>query len=182
MWTSFLKARLVCGFPDESLYFNRLQDVYVVHDDDWHETKIYALFTSSWLDTFSSLFFFCPLSNTISNTLTGWHRMNVTSSWKLNTLNVFFFLAHGDTTNPGPDQCAAEEVLITTSLSKLPILIDKKYQRTDSTSAPEFILFITFTFLCLGPVFKIKLSHLILSIVFLPYLPLLVPETFFEST
>ena len=58
MWTSFLKARLVCGFPDESLYFNRLQDVYVVQDDDWHETKVYALFTSSWLDTFASLFFF----------------------------------------------------------------------------------------------------------------------------
>ncbi|XP_036962445.1 semaphorin-7A [Acanthopagrus latus] len=51
MWTSFLKARLVCGFPDESLYFNRLQDVYVVQDDDWHETKVYALFTSSWNST-----------------------------------------------------------------------------------------------------------------------------------
>ncbi|XP_073328805.1 semaphorin-7A [Pagrus major] len=51
MWTSFLKARLVCGFPDESLYFNRLQDVYVMHDDDWRDTKVYALFTSSWNST-----------------------------------------------------------------------------------------------------------------------------------
>ncbi|MEQ2267131.1 hypothetical protein XENORESO_002128 [Xenotaenia resolanae] len=51
MWTSFLKARLVCGFPDESLYFNRLQDVYVMHAHDWHNTRVYALFTSSWNST-----------------------------------------------------------------------------------------------------------------------------------
>ncbi|XP_077372937.1 semaphorin-7A isoform X2 [Festucalex cinctus] len=47
-WTSFLKARLVCGFPDESLYFNRLQDVYVQHAENWRDTRVYALFTSSW--------------------------------------------------------------------------------------------------------------------------------------
>uniref|UniRef100_A0A3Q2Y2Z2 Semaphorin 7A (JohnMiltonHagen blood group) n=1 Tax=Hippocampus comes TaxID=109280 RepID=A0A3Q2Y2Z2_HIPCM len=47
-WTSFLKARLVCGFPEESLYFNRLQDIYVQHAEDWRDTRVYALFTSSW--------------------------------------------------------------------------------------------------------------------------------------
>ncbi|XP_049579748.1 semaphorin-7A isoform X2 [Syngnathus scovelli] len=47
-WTSFLKARLVCGFPEESLYFNRLQDVYVQHAPDWRDARVYALFTSSW--------------------------------------------------------------------------------------------------------------------------------------
>ncbi|KAM3869937.1 semaphorin-7A [Diretmus argenteus] len=51
MWTSFLKARLVCGFPEESLYFNRLQDIYVLHAEDWRETRVYALFTSSWNST-----------------------------------------------------------------------------------------------------------------------------------
>ncbi|KAM4618240.1 semaphorin-7A [Polymixia lowei] len=51
MWTSFLKARLECGFPKESLYFNRLQDVFVLHAEDWHYTKVYALFTSSWNST-----------------------------------------------------------------------------------------------------------------------------------
>ncbi|KAI3376437.1 hypothetical protein L3Q82_016899, partial [Scortum barcoo] len=51
MWTSFLKARLVCGFREESLYFNRLQDIYVMHAEDWHDTKVYALFTSSWNST-----------------------------------------------------------------------------------------------------------------------------------
>uniref|UniRef100_A0A3Q0R0I6 Semaphorin 7A (JohnMiltonHagen blood group) n=1 Tax=Amphilophus citrinellus TaxID=61819 RepID=A0A3Q0R0I6_AMPCI len=48
MWTSFLKARLVCGFPEKSLYFNLLQDVYVMHAEDWQDTRVYALFTSSW--------------------------------------------------------------------------------------------------------------------------------------
>ncbi|XP_061630479.1 semaphorin-7A [Phyllopteryx taeniolatus] len=47
-WTSFLKARLVCGFPEHSLYFNHLQDVYIQHAEDWRHTRVYALFTSSW--------------------------------------------------------------------------------------------------------------------------------------
>nr|XP_019933767.1 PREDICTED: semaphorin-7A [Paralichthys olivaceus] len=51
MWTSFLKARLVCGFPEESLYFNRLLDIYVIHAEDWRNTKVYALFSSSWNST-----------------------------------------------------------------------------------------------------------------------------------
>ncbi|XP_029952788.1 semaphorin-7A [Salarias fasciatus] len=51
MWTSFLKARLVCGFRKESLYFNRLQDIYVMDAEDWHDTKVYALFSSSWNST-----------------------------------------------------------------------------------------------------------------------------------
>lgn len=51
IWTSFLKARLVCGFPEESLYFSRLQDIYVMHAEDWRETRVYALFTSSWNST-----------------------------------------------------------------------------------------------------------------------------------
>lgn len=54
-WTSFLKARLICGFPEESLYFNRLQDIFVMHAEDWRDSRIYALFTSSWFDTFPSL-------------------------------------------------------------------------------------------------------------------------------
>ncbi|KAM9376319.1 semaphorin-7A [Pholidichthys leucotaenia] len=51
IWTSFLKARLVCGFPEQSLYFNRLQDVYIMEAENWQETRIYALFTSSWNST-----------------------------------------------------------------------------------------------------------------------------------
>ncbi|XP_046890503.1 semaphorin-7A [Hypomesus transpacificus] len=51
MWTSFLKARLVCGIPKESLYFNRLQDIFVLHSEDWKASKVYGLFTSSWNST-----------------------------------------------------------------------------------------------------------------------------------
>uniref|UniRef100_A0A8C4ZA85 Semaphorin 7A (JohnMiltonHagen blood group) n=1 Tax=Gadus morhua TaxID=8049 RepID=A0A8C4ZA85_GADMO len=50
-WTSFLKARLVCGYPKESLYFNHLLDVYVLHADNWRDSRVYALFTSSWNST-----------------------------------------------------------------------------------------------------------------------------------
>ncbi|MBN3307861.1 SEM7A protein, partial [Amia calva] len=48
IWTSFLKARLVCGIPKESLYFNRLHDIYIQHADDWRKSRVYALFSSSW--------------------------------------------------------------------------------------------------------------------------------------
>ncbi|KAK1157969.1 semaphorin-7A-like [Acipenser oxyrinchus oxyrinchus] len=50
-WTSFLKARLVCGLPKESLYFNRLQDLFVQHSQDWRDTRVYGLFSSSWNST-----------------------------------------------------------------------------------------------------------------------------------
>ncbi|XP_061101808.1 semaphorin-7A-like [Conger conger] len=48
IWTSFLKARLACGIRGESLFFNRLQDVFVQHADDWRASQVYTLFTSSW--------------------------------------------------------------------------------------------------------------------------------------
>ncbi|RXN15321.1 semaphorin-7A-like protein [Labeo rohita] len=51
IWTSFLKARLVCGIPSESLYFNRLQDIFIQHADDWRNSRVYALFSSSWNST-----------------------------------------------------------------------------------------------------------------------------------
>ncbi|XP_059401995.1 semaphorin-7A-like isoform X1 [Carassius carassius] len=51
IWTSFLKARLVCGIPRESLYFNRLQDVFIQHADDWRDSRVYALFSSGWNST-----------------------------------------------------------------------------------------------------------------------------------
>ncbi|RXM97824.1 Semaphorin-7A, partial [Acipenser ruthenus] len=50
-WTSFLKARLVCGLPKEYLYFNRLQDLFVQHAQDWRDTRVYGLFSSSWNST-----------------------------------------------------------------------------------------------------------------------------------
>lgn len=72
-WTSFLKARLVCGFPEESLYFNRLHDIYVQHAEDWRDTRVYALFTSSWFDTFPS--FYC-LATQSGTALTHWKKMH----------------------------------------------------------------------------------------------------------
>lgn len=86
MWTSFLKARLVCGFPEESLYFNRLQDIYVMHAEDWHDTRVYALFTSSWLVSF-------PLLSATTQ-----HSDRVTqdgSHLKLKAQHFEMFFAHG---------------------------------------------------------------------------------------
>lgn len=75
MWTSFLKARLVCGFPDDSLYFSRLQDIYVMHADDWHNTRVYALFTSSWCNTFPSFFFVSETKQPLKEYTASKHKM-----------------------------------------------------------------------------------------------------------
>ncbi|MBN3308930.1 SEM7A protein, partial [Amia calva] len=50
-WTSILSARLTCGFPTERLYFNRLLDIFVLHADNWRESKVYGLFSSRWNST-----------------------------------------------------------------------------------------------------------------------------------
>ncbi|XP_028286865.1 semaphorin-7A [Parambassis ranga] len=74
MWTSFLKARLVCGFPEESLYFNRLHDVYVMHAEDWHDTRVYALFTSSWNSTAVCIYSIAKIEEIFENsTFKGFH-------------------------------------------------------------------------------------------------------------
>ncbi|XP_029008337.1 semaphorin-7A [Betta splendens] len=67
MWTSFLKARLVCGFPDESLYFNHLQDVYVKPADAWQETRVYGLFSSSWNSTAVCIYSIGMIENIFEN-------------------------------------------------------------------------------------------------------------------
>ncbi|XP_051808166.1 semaphorin-7A isoform X2 [Acanthochromis polyacanthus] len=67
IWTSFLKARLVCGFPDESLYFSHLQDIYVMHAEDWRETRVYALFTSSWNSTAVCIYTIAMIEDVFEN-------------------------------------------------------------------------------------------------------------------
>ncbi|XP_069046881.1 semaphorin-7A-like [Lepisosteus oculatus] len=47
-WTSILSTRLLCGIPSEKIFFNRLLDVFVLHADDWRQSKVYALFSSRW--------------------------------------------------------------------------------------------------------------------------------------
>ncbi|XP_064422122.1 semaphorin-7A [Latimeria chalumnae] len=47
-WTTFLKAKLRCSIPSEAIYFNRLQDVFVLHSENWRESRVYGLFTSTW--------------------------------------------------------------------------------------------------------------------------------------
>ncbi|KAG7473385.1 hypothetical protein MATL_G00095160 [Megalops atlanticus] len=67
MWTSFLKARLVCGIPKESLYFNRLQDIFVQHADDWRDSRVYALFTSSWNSTAVCIYSMADIDSVFEN-------------------------------------------------------------------------------------------------------------------
>lgn len=44
-WTSFMKARLDCSFPELSLP-PIVQDVFLLKDDDWRKSVFYAVFTS----------------------------------------------------------------------------------------------------------------------------------------
>lgn len=67
IWTSFLKARLVCGIPSESLYFNRLQDVFVLESEDWRDSRVYALFSSSWNSTAVCIYSLAELDGIFEN-------------------------------------------------------------------------------------------------------------------
>ncbi|XP_067831993.1 semaphorin-7A [Heptranchias perlo] len=51
-WTTFLKARLICGFPTESRHFNKIEDAFVLLvDDDTKNSVVYGIFSSLWNST-----------------------------------------------------------------------------------------------------------------------------------
>lgn len=50
-WTTFLKARLVCSIPEQQLHFNRMQGVYTLSGDHWHDTSFFGVFQARWGDT-----------------------------------------------------------------------------------------------------------------------------------
>ncbi|XP_032090155.1 semaphorin-7A-like, partial [Thamnophis elegans] len=47
-WSTFLKARLVCGSPHEPLLFHHLEDTFVVREEGQTETTLYGVFSSPW--------------------------------------------------------------------------------------------------------------------------------------
>ncbi|KAI5100516.1 semaphorin-7A isoform 1 [Silurus meridionalis] len=67
IWTSFLKARLVCANPGESLYFNNLEDVFVLHSVDWKKSRVYALFSSNWNVTAVCIYSLAELDDIFEN-------------------------------------------------------------------------------------------------------------------
>ncbi|XP_078087322.1 semaphorin-4B-like [Mustelus asterias] len=56
-WSSFLKASLVCSDPSSKLYFDVVQDVFMLQQDpdDWTTTMFYAVFTSQWSESVSAV-------------------------------------------------------------------------------------------------------------------------------
>uniref|UniRef100_A0A6J0U1X4 Semaphorin-7A-like isoform X1 n=1 Tax=Pogona vitticeps TaxID=103695 RepID=A0A6J0U1X4_9SAUR len=64
-WSTFLKARLVCGHPHEPLRFHHLQDAFVFTKDGKDKAVLYGVFSSTWgssavcsysMDRISSIF------------------------------------------------------------------------------------------------------------------------------
>ncbi|KAM9700028.1 semaphorin-7A-like isoform 1-T1 [Menidia menidia] len=47
-WTSLMFARLFCGDRETRQHFSELVDVAAVHADQWHDTRVYALFKNEW--------------------------------------------------------------------------------------------------------------------------------------
>ncbi|XP_067878826.1 semaphorin-7A [Heterodontus francisci] len=51
-WTTFLKARLICGFPTQSRHFNKIEDAFVLlSEDDPRNSVVYGIFSSLWNST-----------------------------------------------------------------------------------------------------------------------------------
>ncbi|XP_060614081.2 semaphorin-7A-like [Anolis sagrei] len=47
-WSTFLKARLVCGHPNEPMRFHRLRDAFVFRKEGKGEAVLYGVFSSTW--------------------------------------------------------------------------------------------------------------------------------------
>ncbi|XP_060115972.1 semaphorin-7A [Heteronotia binoei] len=47
-WSTFLKSTMHCFDNKTDRHFHLVQDIFVVHSEDWAETKIYGLFSNEW--------------------------------------------------------------------------------------------------------------------------------------
>nr|XP_016854671.1 PREDICTED: semaphorin-7A [Anolis carolinensis] len=47
-WSTFLKARLVCGHPNEPMRFHRLRGAFVFRKEEKGEAVLYGVFSSTW--------------------------------------------------------------------------------------------------------------------------------------
>ncbi|XP_054858682.1 semaphorin-7A [Eublepharis macularius] len=47
-WSTFLKSTMHCFDQATDRHFNLIQDVFIVHSENWAETKIYGLFSNEW--------------------------------------------------------------------------------------------------------------------------------------
>ncbi|XP_051870824.1 semaphorin-4C-like isoform X2 [Pristis pectinata] len=56
-WSSFQKTSLVCNDPSSKLYFDMIQDVFMLQRDlgNWTSTVFYAVFNSQWSDSLSAV-------------------------------------------------------------------------------------------------------------------------------
>ncbi|XP_042329388.1 semaphorin-7A [Sceloporus undulatus] len=48
MWTTFLKATLLCADNVTDRHFDNLQDLFIVESPIWSETKVYGVFSNEW--------------------------------------------------------------------------------------------------------------------------------------
>lgn len=44
-WTSYLKARLLCSVPDKNLFFNIVNDIFILKSPNPKESVIYGVFS-----------------------------------------------------------------------------------------------------------------------------------------
>ncbi|KAG2462935.1 SEM7A protein, partial [Polypterus senegalus] len=50
-WTTFLKARVMCGFPSTLRQFNQFKEAYVLNSNTKREGIIYGIFSNAWDST-----------------------------------------------------------------------------------------------------------------------------------
>lgn len=44
-WTTYLKARLFCSVPEKNLFFNIVNDIFILKTSNLKEPVIYGVFT-----------------------------------------------------------------------------------------------------------------------------------------
>ncbi|XP_078541197.1 semaphorin-7A [Lissotriton helveticus] len=51
LWSTFLKARLQCSYPESGRFYSRLHDVFFIRCDKTNETRVYGIFSNPWHET-----------------------------------------------------------------------------------------------------------------------------------
>ncbi|XP_053558366.1 semaphorin-4D isoform X2 [Bombina bombina] len=104
-WTSFLKAKLLCNFPEKNLFFNIINDVFIIKSPNLREPLIYGVFSSNMNNV--GLSAVCTYNiSTIEDVFSKGKYMQSATVEQSNTKWVRF---NGDVPKPRPGACINSE-------------------------------------------------------------------------
>ncbi|XP_062985514.1 semaphorin-4D isoform X1 [Elgaria multicarinata webbii] len=136
-WTSYLKARLLCSVPDKNLFFNIVNDVFILKTPSSKDTVIYGVFTPQLNNV--GLSAVCAYNiSTVEDVFTKGKYMQSTTVEQSHTKWLRY---NGEIPNPRPGACInkeakAENVKTTLNLPDKTLQFVKDHPLMDDSVTP----------------------------------------------